>query len=322
MTKKLICICIIAYVSLVINCSSKPSGNLYKSQTDKKSEVQPDQKKNIQRTKIKTVFKHLPEEDTVKLSMETPIEVIYKDIILKVANDKYAKALEEIDFLLRFHTSPQPYIIEAHILQLIILSAQKTAYLNLANNFDKGWQTVINMPEKSLSTQDRIERLDTLSRISIEYYYKHKETSVKLLRSHDSFSQIPDHILENRLRIIGIPFTKSGSLGNPALTKAVTGNYVETEERLDAELVELHNNFTRSWWELAGKGSRISFNINDQPASNSYKFSNKGFLYWIADALSRDVKNAPKEAFGDNQELRTVILARSEEITSKAKKIK
>ena len=272
---------------------------------------------NVEKTanpQIKPVRPPATPEETLRLSMETPLEVIYLDIIKTVSGDDYSRTMDEIEFITDNYNSPQPYLIESQILRLVLLIANRAAYLNLADSYYKGWKTVLKTPDEILSSEERIERLANLSNICISCYTKHKETSVELLRAYDAFRQIPSDLLEKRLRIIALPFKQSGTIGNPSLDKAASGASITTEDISEAEAAEIHNQVCIFWSGLSDKGRRTSIRVNQTVAENSFILNKSGFYNWLADGFRYHVKEAPPEAFGDKPELREILLRKVEEI--------
>ncbi|MBI4834639.1 MAG: hypothetical protein HY811_07475 [Planctomycetes bacterium] len=230
-----------------------------------------------------------PPRTPLEIVRDSPADVIHRDVIQKISEGKYLTALEEINMMANAHTSSEAYVIEAQILRLILLTSLRISYLHLANGYQKGWETVLKMPDEYLAVKERTDRLTNLSRISGNYYELHKKISVQLIKAYDTFSEIQPDFIKGRLRIIALGFKYSKIIPNTTLEKIKEGVLPATATREEAEKAEIHNCILLFWTALTGLYS------------------------WLAGSFRWQTEECPDEAFGDKPDLRKILLNRAKD---------
>lgn len=231
------------------------------------------------------------------------IEYTYAKIALKIAKAQYEEALNDLDKFIATQTTLQVYTVEAHLLRLILLAAFRAAYLHLGNAYYIGWGNVGKFPEKTISIDERINRLTNLSATSLSYYQKHKAMAVAFLRAYEQLKEIYPLIEKNRLQIVAYPFKENDFVRNTLLDQIKNGAWLETKDRIQAEQIEINNCVLIFWASLMGIGSPSQGHINKFLRQGPYPLDECGIFYWLAKSLNYRTELLQKESYMDEQEL-------------------
>jgi hypothetical protein len=249
----------------------------------------------------------------IDIVRDSPTDVIHRDVIQKISEGQYLAALDEINMMFDAHTSSEAYVIEAQVLRLILLTSIRISYLRLANGYQEGWEAVLKIPDIYLPTKERTDRLTNLSRISGNYYERHKEITVQLIKAYNVFSEIPPDSIKARLRIIALKSKYPKIITNTLLEKIKEGNVPITAKREEAEKSEIHNCVLLFWTALTGLKTPDELNL--VLAGGAYSLEQKGFYSWLAGCFRWQTEQCRAEAFGDKPDLRKILINRANDFS-------